>query len=124
MIDPSKKIPGDVLWAIDIIGPETTFAPKQVFFDSPESSGSTKLTYVIEDGRKICYPNRVLFDDFSEAELCSAIAFIKSHNDEDMGFEIPEPKLKKLLNDAVKITEKYESIQPDKFLYHWMNYVA
>ena len=124
MIEVVGKVKGDVLWVIDVIGPETTFTPKKVFFDSLVTEGSTKLVYAIDDDRKICYPTRVLFDDFAEAELCSAIAFIKSHNDEDMGLEIPTHQLKKILDRAVVITEKYESAHPDKFLYHWMNYVS
>lgn len=124
MIDVLGRVKGDVLWVIDIIGPETNFAPKKVFFDSLESVGSTKLVYVLENDKKICYPTRVLFDDFTEAELCSAIAFIKSHNNEDMGFEVSQEQLKKILSRAVEITEKYESVYPDKFLYHWMNYVS
>ena len=120
MIDISKKTKGDELWAIDIIGPETTFAPKQVFFDSPESVGSTKLAYIIEDERKICYPAKVLFDNKQEAELCGAIAFVKAHNSGDLGFDILPDNKKRILTLAMGIIDNYEIENPDKFLYHWM----
>lgn len=122
MIDVTKKTKGDVIWAVDIIGPDTSFAPKKVFFECLESINTTRLVYVIDDGRKICYPTRVLFEDRDEAELCSAIAFIKCHNSGELGFDVTPTQLKKILKKAISITDKYETIHPDKFLYHWMNY--
>ncbi len=124
MIDVSKKTKGDVLWVIDVIGPETTFAPKKVFFEELESANSVRLVYVLDDGRKICYPTRVLFESIVEAELCSAIAFLKAHNTDDLGFEITEKNLKELVSNAMRIIEKYEVEHPDKFLYHWMTHVS
>lgn len=120
MIATHNKSRGDVLWVLDIIGSETTFKPKQVIFDSPETIGSTKLVYVIEDGRRICYPTKVLFDDVYEAEACSAISFLRCHNSGCLGFEIPPNHLNALVSTAIGITEKYEKEYPDKFLYHWM----
>ena len=124
MIDISKKTKGDEIWAIDIIGPETTFAPKKVFFDSPESVGSTKLAYILDGGRKTCYPSKVLFDDSSEAELCAAIAFVKAHNSGDLGFDILQTDKNRILTLAMDIMNVYEDKHPDKFLYHWMNDVS
>lgn len=120
MIDVRSKIKGDFLWVIDSDF-NNMLRPKKVVFVSLESSNSTKLAFVDDDGKKVCYPTGLLFDDETEAEMCGAIKFIKLYHSGDLEFEIPPYEL---IKKATELTEQYETSHPDKFLYHWMNHVS
>ena len=96
--------------------------PKIATFISKESEKTNKLTMLLLNEKRVCYPTHLLFNTEKEAIIYASVNFMKLYYEFDPFF-LAENIDEQTLIDAYSFIEKYEEEEPSIFLYHWMGNV-
>lgn len=109
------------LWSVSHAINEMLY-PTPVKFLHKEPLTGTKLSMVLINKKRVCFPNHLLFMTEKEAMIYASVNFIKLYYEFDP-FMVIENVDEKTLKKAHYLVEKYAEEDPATYLYYWMGNV-
>jgi len=121
MINVTETKKNTELWSVPSAIDKMIF-PQKVKFLHREASKGTKLSIVLVNEKRICFPTHLLFYTEKDAKIYASVNFLKLYYEFDP-FMTSESIDEETLKEAHHLVEKYEKEDPDKYLYYWMGNV-